>query len=225
MAVSESQGPKDENFATASNFATDSISAPSSSESWANSDSVARTKPSADSESSYLSTDDQSLLPAPVASLPSSTNKLGFKLDGLDEAPFPIPLIRFFQIRLPEFHDDGTRQWLPEQKPPTCEGTYYLFCCEQGAPTNGVGRSSRRTKDDINLSKRRRICKRCKLPERRSLAFLIHCNRERTGLIVDIWTIDNKHFAQCYFPENIFCCFCRDGVSLFFPTFFPLSFP
>lgn len=182
MAVLEAQGAKDKNLATASNSATDSTGEPSSSESSTTSDYVATTNPSesqAGSESSFLSTDDRSLQPAPAPSLPSSTDKLGLELDGVDLLPFPIPLIKYFPIRLPEFHDDGTRQWLPEQKRPSCDGTFYLFCCEQGPPINGVGRASPRTKDHIDLPKRRRKCKRCKFPKGRSLAFLIHYKLER----------------------------------------------
>ena len=174
MAVLEAPGAKDQNLATASNFATDSIGAPSSSESSTTTDSVATTNPSqnqAGSEGFFLFTDDRSLQPAPAPSLPSSTDKLGFGLDGVDLLPFPIPLIKYFPVRLPEFHDDGTPQWLPEQKKPSCDGTFYLFCCEQGPPENGVGRASPRTKDHPDLPKRRRKCKRCKFPKGRSLAF------------------------------------------------------
>lgn len=171
MAVLEVQGAKDENLATAPNSATDSIGAPSSSESSTTSDSIGTTNPSqnqAGSESSFLSADDRSLQPAPAPSLPSSAAKLAFELDNVDLLPFPIPLIKYFPIRLPEFHDDGTRQWLPEKKQPSC-GTFYLFCCEQGPPIKGVGRASPRTKDDIGLPKRRRKCKRCKFPKECSL--------------------------------------------------------
>lgn len=193
MSVSEAQGAKDKNLATASNSAADAIGASSSSESSTTSGSVATTNPSqnpAGSESSYLSTDDQSLLPLLPPSLPSSSNKLSFELDGVDVLPFPVPLIKYFQIRLPEFHDDGTRQWLPEQIPLTCEGTFYLFCCEKGPPINGVGRASPRTKDHIDLPKRRRKCVRCKFPKRYPQAFWIHYKLESTSF--NCWYLDTR---------------------------------
>lgn len=179
MAALEAQGAKDKNLATAPNSAADLIGAPSSSESLTSSGSIATTNPSqnqAGSESSFLSADDRSLQQEPAPSLPSSATKLAFELDNVDLLPFPIPLINYFPIRLPEFHDDGTRQWLPEQKQPSC-GTFYLFCCEQGPPISGVGRASPRTKDHIDLPKRRRKCKRCKFPKECSLAscFFFFC--------------------------------------------------
>lgn len=171
MAVSEAHGAEDEKLATVSNSATDSIGTPSSFENPTTSDSVTMTNPSqnsAGSETSYLSTDDQSFLPP---SLPSTSTKLSFQLDGVGELPFPIPLIKFFPIRLPEFHDDGTRQWVPEQNSPTCDGDFYLYCCEKGPPIKGVGRASPRTKDHTDLPKRRRNCKRCMFPKRYPRAF------------------------------------------------------
>ena len=191
MAVSEADGAEDENSATASNFATDSIGTPSSFEN-PTSDSVTTTNArqnQAGSETSYLSTDDQSFPPALATSLPSSSTKLSFRLDDVDELPFPIPLIKFFPVRLPEFHDDGTPQWLPQQKPPTCEGTLYLYCCEKGPPMNGIGRASPRTKDHIDLPKRRRACIRCMFPKRYKRTFLIHYKLERTNS--NFWYLDN----------------------------------
>lgn len=138
----------------------------------------------------FLSTDDWSLQTAPAPSLPSSTDKLSFELDDVDLLPFPIPLIKYFPTRLPEFHDDGTRQWLPEQKRPNCDGTFYLNCCEQGPPTNGVGRASPRTKDHIDLPKRRKKCKRCKFPKGRSRAFLIHYKTIESRF--SCWYLDNS---------------------------------
>lgn len=183
-AALEAQGTEDENLATAPNSATDSFDAPSFSESSTTSDSIfVTTNPSqiqADSSSeerAFLSADDDRSLqqqpapapaPAPSPSLPSSAaNKLelAFELDNVDLLPFPIPLIKYFPVRLPEFHDDGTRQWLPEQKQPNCD-TFYLFCCEQGPPITGIGRAGPRTKDKTDLSKRRRQCKRCKFSPR-----------------------------------------------------------
>lgn len=184
MAVSEAHGAEDENSATASNFATDSIGTPSSFENPTKSDSVIATNASqnpAGSETSYLSIDDQLFLPALATSLPSSSTKLSFRLDGVDELPFPFPLIKFFPLRLPEFHDDGTPQWLPEQDPPTCEGIFYLYCCEKGPPLNGMGRAGPRTKDHTDLPKRRRSCKRCMFPKRCPRAFLIHYKLQRTN--------------------------------------------
>ena len=35
--------------------------------------------------------------------------------------------------------------------------------------------------------------------------------------------LDNTYFAQCYFPENVFCCFCKDGVRISFLPSHPLS--
>lgn len=190
-AALEAQGTEDEkNLATAPNSATDSIGAPpSSSEISTTLDSIiATTNPShqneggsSDDERAFLSADDDRSLeqqqqqPAPTPSLlPSSSaaddklELLAFELDNnLDDLlPFPIPLIKYFPMRLPEFHDDGTRQWLPEQKQPSCGDTFYLFCCVQGPPISGVGRASPRTKDDTDLPKRRRQCKRCKFPPR-----------------------------------------------------------
>lgn len=191
-AALEAHGTEDEkNLATAPNSATDSIGAPSSSsESSKTLDSIiATTNPShqneagsSDDERAFLSADDERSLeqqqPAPAPSLlPSSSatddklDLIAFELDNnLDDLlPFPIPLIKYFPMRLPEFHDDGTRQWLPEQKQPSCGDTFYLFCCVQGPPISGVGRASPRTKDDTDLPKRRRQCKRCKFPPKECL--------------------------------------------------------
>lgn len=144
---------------------------------------------------------------------PSQSQNSAF-LDGSDALPDfpPIPLPEIPDLipkDIPEFID-GVRQWLRDPQRPECKNDYHELCCQKGAPDPIRGPPGR---DLVELSTRRRKCSRC-MHEIRSLLIVPlfpQTIAPHAALILMPFS-GSKSRPECYFPEDVFCCFCMDGV-------------
>lgn len=136
-------------------------------------------------------------------------------LDGTDVLPkFPsIPLPATPDLipkDIPEFID-GVRQWLRDPQRPECQYGYHELCCQKGAPDPRTGPPGR---DPIELSKRRRKCARCMQEIRSFLIVSFPPPNHRSACHSNTGAfLGSKNRPECYFPEDVFCCFCMDGVG------------
>lgn len=135
-------------------------------------------------------------------------------LDETDVFPsIPLPAIPdIIPKNIPEFIDN-VRQWLRDPKRPECEYDYHELCCQLGAPDPKWGPPGR---DLVELSKRRRKCAKCTRKIRSFLNIfppppLPHIIAPHASLKYVSFS-GSKDRPECYFPEDIFCCFCMDGV-------------
>lgn len=119
---------------------------------------------------------------------------------------------------------DPVGWWLSNPKEPECKKNKYLYCCQKGAPKlrNGkvtTGRSPvvepKVLDDPAEYSQRRKICKNCTNP----LIYLFHLSNIEVfkisykGLQSSMWVgIGSAGDPACQWPENIFCCYCKDAV-------------
>lgn len=144
----------------------------------------------------------------------SQSQNLAF-LDGTDVIP-KIPPILFPEIpdiiqkNVPEFID-GVRQWLRNPEQPKCSYGYHEFCCQLAAPDPKLGPKGR---DIVEMSKRRKKCSLCtrKNPNFSDLPLSSPKTMAPHAALIWVPYSGSRDRLECYFPENIFCCFCMDGV-------------
>lgn len=132
-------------------------------------------------------------------------------LDGTDILPklpsIPLPAIPDLSPKnIPEFIDN-VRQWLRDPHRPQCQYGYYELCCQVGAPDPINAPPGR---DTVERSKRRRKCARCM---RENCSFLIFPQSISPHVaLIRVPFSGSRNRPECYFPEDVFCCFCMDGV-------------
>lgn len=128
-----------------------------------------------------------------------------------------IPSVPFNPVQLfngvPEYIDN-IRQWFRAPKEPNCRDGKYAFCCQKPAPKRKRGSDPGRPPNGKpqEYSQRRAACTtcRCFLPSARFLFFQSLTPLRMSKKLIKFSGSPNN--PVCKFPENIFCCFCRDQV-------------
>lgn len=159
-------------------------------------------------------------------SQPSASSQYLAFLDGNDGPTtnvvpnfnFPPGLFELFKEAIPQFDLNGVLNWFANPEPPQCEGGKFAFCCEFGAPE----RASRDVKKEEETEEakairlgRRKKCNECEQPSHSLIPYPSTSefkwgNPTANFLSIKIGRADSP---ACHFPENEFCCFCRDRVS------------
>lgn len=125
---------------------------------------------------------------------------------------------------------DTTDESLSNLKKPECKVNKYLFCCQKAAPKLKGGKITtgrapavepKVHPDFIEYAQRRRKCHSCRLnPPPLILSVLFSClsnliqavKGRRLQISLLGGGIGSADDPACHWPENIFCCYCKDNV-------------
>lgn len=130
---------------------------------------------------------------------------------------------------VPEFID-AIGQWLKNRKKPECKVNKHLVCCQKGAPKLHGGKFSvgrapyvepKVHPELLEYSQRRRECRSCRQNPLISVLSPVFQNLLSYRNLQDIedrltkfvvGSIGSEDHPACQWPENVFCCYCKDFV-------------